>query len=191
METTAYDATSSVADSLANAGGCQAGAAQLAPLEAEVQASPERVALSRSLLPPPPHVQQDFNWDCGLACVLMVLRGLGAPERCNMDTMRHLCPEQSVWTVDLAHLLHRCGLAVTFCTLTLGANPDYAEEAFYRGCLAADVERVNSLFAQAAELGISVQRRSVSLGELRALVSTGQHVAILLVDKHKVPDCTG
>ena len=25
-----------------------------------------------------PHVKQTYNWDCGLACVLMVVRALGA-----------------------------------------------------------------------------------------------------------------
>ena len=75
-----------------------------------------------------PHVRQSFNWDCGLACVLMILRGMGAT-RCDLPAMRLLCPTTSIWTVDLAHLLCRFGLDVTFCTVTLGANPDFVSEA--------------------------------------------------------------
>ena len=66
--------------------------------------------------------------DCGLACVLMVLRALGATQ-CDLLTMRLLCQTTSVWTIDLAHLLRRFGVEVTFCTVTLGANPDFVHEA--------------------------------------------------------------
>lgn len=66
--------------------------------------------------------------DCGLACVLMVLRALGATQ-CDLPTMRLLCQTTSVWTIDLAHLLRRFGVEVTFCTVTLGANPDFVHEA--------------------------------------------------------------
>ena len=89
----------------------------------------------------------------------MVLRGLGGPAHCDLGTLMRLCPLTSIWTVDLAHLLRRCGLGVTFCTLTLGANPDYASEAFYESCLADDVQRVESLFRDAEALGIVVQAR--------------------------------
>lgn len=39
-----------------------------------------------------PHVRQHFNWDCGLACVLMVLRA-AAPKAACMDlaTLRQYC----------------------------------------------------------------------------------------------------
>jgi hypothetical protein len=58
----------------------------------------------------------------------MILGGLGA-RRCDLRVMRRLCPTTSIWTVDLAHLLRRFGVDVTFCTITLGANPDFASEA--------------------------------------------------------------
>jgi Guanylylate cyclase len=37
-----------------------------------------------------PHVQQAFNWDCGLACVLMVLRAAGVRGQ-DLGTLRALC----------------------------------------------------------------------------------------------------
>ncbi len=73
--------------------------------------------------------------DCGLACVLMALGGLGA-RRCDLRAMRRLCPTTSIWTVDLAHLLRRFGVDVTLCTITLGANPEFASEARRESCTA-------------------------------------------------------
>lgn len=52
----------------------------------------------------------------------------------------------SVWTIDLAHLLRKFCLDVTFTTLTLGANPQYSTESFYMEHLQEDAERVNQLF---------------------------------------------
>lgn len=57
----------------------------------------------------------------------MILRALGA-KQCDLRGMRLLCPTTSIWTIDLAHLLRRFCLDVTFCTVTLGANPDFAHE---------------------------------------------------------------
>jgi hypothetical protein len=57
----------------------------------------------------------------------MALGGLGG-KLCDLRAMRRLCPTTSIWTVDLAHLLRRFGVDVTFCTITLGANPDFASE---------------------------------------------------------------
>jgi hypothetical protein len=92
-----------------------------------------------------PHVRQLFNWDCGLACVLMVLRALRL-QHLDMPTLRHLCPTKSIWTVDLAHLLRACGVDVTFLTVTLGANQAYAGEHFYVETMRDDQERVERLF---------------------------------------------
>ena len=62
--------------------------------------------------------------------------------------------------MDLAHLLRRFGLAVEFLTVTLGANPAYEREHFYREHLREDCARVKRLFqalpgacTQASELG--------------------------------------
>ena len=52
----------------------------------------------------------------------------------------------SIWTVDLAYILARCGLAVEFTTTHLGANPAYAKESFYREHMAEDGRRVERLF---------------------------------------------
>lgn len=38
----------------------------------------------------------------------------------------------SIWTVDLAYLLHKFSVDFSFLTVTLGANPDYSAESYYR-----------------------------------------------------------
>ena len=58
---------------------------------------------------------------------------------------------RSIWTVDLAYILRRFGLAVEFTTVTLGANPDYAKESFYKEHMAEDGFRVERLFQVASE----------------------------------------
>ena len=60
----------------------------------------------------------------------MVLRGLGW-DAIDLHKLRSMCPTKSIWTVDLAHLLRSFGLDVQFLTVTIGANPNFANETFY------------------------------------------------------------
>ena len=52
----------------------------------------------------------------------------------------------SIWTVDLAYLLRRSALSVELMTITLGANPNYASEGFYKEHIQEDGSRVERLF---------------------------------------------
>lgn len=131
------------------------------------------------------HIPQLYNWDCGLACVLMVLRALGCC-KCDFQQLKRLSQTTSVWTVDLAHLLARFGAVITFTTITVGINSDYAEEWFYMEHLEHDKKRVRQLFQQAEHLGITVQERSLPLADLIAAVTIGKQLAILLVDRRKI-----
>ena len=134
-----------------------------------------------------PHVKQTYNWDCGLACVLMVVRALGASaHHCDLRTLRQLCRTTSIWTVDLAYLLRRFGADVTFTTVTMGANPAYESESFYRDNLREDCERVDALFKGARANGISIERKSLSLDAIKAYAGDGEYLVILLVDKPKL-----
>lgn len=147
-----------------------------------------------------PHVRQMHSWDCGLACALMVLRALGR-EAHDLKHLQRLCGTTSVWTVDLAHLLRHFALDVCFLTVTIGANPGFALETFYKETMEEDRKRVNFLFERAAQAGIHIQRRSLTGQELAALVLSGSFLAIALVDKRKfshpgagatcLPECCG
>ena len=48
--------------------------------------------------------------------------------------------------MDLAYLLRRSGLSVELTTITLGANPEYASEGFYKEHMEEDGSRVERLF---------------------------------------------
>ncbi|KAL3685774.1 hypothetical protein R1sor_003796 [Riccia sorocarpa] len=143
------------------------------------------VPLPRSHYVQVPHVRQLCDWDCGLACVLMVLKALGIDGH-DLKSLGKLCRTTSIWTVDLAHLLRHFSVDVAFLTVTIGANPDFAVETFYKENMEEDVERVNKLFAKAAQVGIQIQWRSISGDELCMLILSGQYLAIALVDKRKL-----
>ncbi|XP_020526594.1 uncharacterized protein LOC18440208 isoform X2 [Amborella trichopoda] len=112
--------------------------------------------LPRSHFVEVPHIQQLSTWDCGLACVLMVLKTLGI-DCGDIPCLEKLCCTTSVWTVDLAHLLHKFSVKFFFLTVTLGANPNYAVESFYQDNLPDDIRRVNGQFQVALENGINIQ----------------------------------
>ncbi|KMZ72506.1 hypothetical protein ZOSMA_162G00270 [Zostera marina] len=134
-----------------------------------------------------PHVQQVSDWDCGIACVLMVLRTLGLTH-CEIHHLRDLCPTNSIWTIDLAYLLHTFSVAFSYHTTTIGANPDYCVEAYYREQLRNDIVRVDGLFQKAEQVGIDVQNRSTSAQEISGLILSGNYIAVALVDKFKLSD---
>lgn len=130
-----------------------------------------------------PGITQAFNWDCGLACVLMVLKALGF-RHYHMATLMQKCPTRSIWTIDLAHLLAACGVSgVQLLTITVGANQAYSDEHFYAESILADSRRVRHLFETAAAAGILVEQRSVTLPDLIALLLAGSHLLIVLVNK--------
>jgi len=73
-------------------------------------------------------VRQSRPWDCGLACVQMVLSYLGTPRTAN--ELIELAGTSSIWTVDLAWLLARTappGTMCLLCTTALGAADTHAE----------------------------------------------------------------
>jgi len=131
---------------------------------------------------PVPHVRQAFNWDCGIACVLMIVRSLGL-KHVDLRYLRDVCGTTSIWTIDLAHLLRHFDLRVKFYTVTLGANPAYADEKFYKEHMHEDEVRVHRLFSLAGEVGVEVNHRSLRLDELAEVCASPQHLVLILVDK--------
>lgn len=132
-----------------------------------------------------PHVHQLASWDCGLACVLMVLRATGI-STCSIQELADICSTNSIWTVDLAYLLQRFCVEFSYCTITFGANPNYSIEEFYKEQLPEDLLRVDLLFRKAHESGVIIQCRSVSIHEISCLLLSGNYIAIALVDQDKL-----
>uniref|UniRef100_A0A5B7AL02 Guanylyl cyclase 1 n=1 Tax=Davidia involucrata TaxID=16924 RepID=A0A5B7AL02_DAVIN len=141
--------------------------------------------LPRSYFVEVPHINQIRTWDCGLACVLMVLRTLGI-SNCNIQELGELCCTTSIWTVDLTYLLQKFSISFSYFTVTLGANPNFSVETFYKEQLPNDLVRVDMLFQKALEAGIDIQCRSISGEEISLLVLSGKYIAIALVDQYKL-----
>ncbi|KAM7272044.1 hypothetical protein ACFE04_031258 [Oxalis oulophora] len=132
-----------------------------------------------------PHINQLNSWDCGLACVLMVLETIGV-QNCSLEGLAEICGTTSIWTVDLAHLLQKFSARFSYYTITFGANPSYSVETFYKEQLPTDQVRVDQLFQRATEAGINIQCRSVSGVEISRFVLSGKYIAIALVDQYKL-----
>ncbi|KGN45758.1 guanylyl cyclase 1 [Cucumis sativus] len=141
--------------------------------------------LPRSQLIEVPHINQLQQWDCGLACVLMVLNILGI-NGCDIQSLADLCGTRSIWTVDLAYLLQRFSVSFSYFTVTFGADPNYSVESFYKEELANDLVRVDRLFQKALEAGIKIECRSLSKEDISLLMLSGIYVAIVLVDQRRL-----
>lgn len=129
---------------------------------------------------------QSFNWDCGFACTEMMLRALGVPaSECSLTKLRNVVgpSSTSIWTVDLAYALHAFGVRFRFLTATVGVDPAYEHEAFYKPTLETDSVRVNELFDKAEAKGVPVENQSVEDDELVALLRPQNQLVMALVDR--------
>ncbi|KAK3908634.1 Protein GUCD1 [Frankliniella fusca] len=136
------------------------------------------------------HMQQKYNWDCGISCVLMVL----PPDKRNnlLKNFSEICADEgffkrqvfklknfNTWTIDLCYLLLRYNIPHKYCTITLGVHPDYVNQNFYDKILLKDEVRVNKKFAQAANRGVSIRKRSLSDVDLQHHLSECGPVILL------------
>ncbi|XP_027701494.1 protein GUCD1 isoform X1 [Vombatus ursinus] len=130
-----------------------------------------------------PIVQQQYHWDCGLACSRMVLRYLKLLEDDSAfeQALQELQLTRSIWTIDLAYLMGHFGARHRFCTRTLGVDKGYRNQAFYRRHFDAEESRVNQLFAQASSCKVLVEKCTVTVRDIQEHLAQG-HVAIVLVD---------
>ncbi|XP_077996256.1 protein GUCD1-like [Glandiceps talaboti] len=140
--------------------------------------------LTDSVCIPVPHIIQQTHWDCGLASAQMVLRfQLG--DSFSADHFNAICGElnfgESVWTIDIAHIMTKHGIRHLLCTQTLGVDNSYKKEDFYEETFNEDEKRVNALFKNAEHLGINTKKRSVSIHEIQRHLNQKQ-IAIVLTN---------
>jgi hypothetical protein len=126
------------------------------------------------------HIRQSFKWDCGIACILMMLRTRG--EHKTRGDLIALVGTNSVWTVDLAYIMRKCGLPCVFHTVMEGVREEYAAETFYKDELDEDRARVEKLFRGAKAAGVAVRTEAVTLAQIAAAVLEGR-LAIVLTDR--------
>ncbi|KAJ1674851.1 hypothetical protein EV182_002433 [Spiromyces aspiralis] len=135
-----------------------------------------------SRMHPVQKVLQQNTWDCGLACVCMILRAFGYVT-CTISELCRQCSSSSIWTIDLAYLLRRyIDADFTYYTTYWGTNPDYIKMDFYKGDYTDDTIRVSKLFARASQEDIRILCMSLSLLDLKRFLVSRRFVAIILVD---------
>ncbi|KAJ2558314.1 hypothetical protein EV175_000842 [Coemansia sp. RSA 1933] len=137
-----------------------------------------------SRLHPVSKVLQQEAWDCGLACVCMLLRASGQPT-CSVAQLARQVRTASVWTVDLAFLIrHNLPHAdFTYYTACAGVNPDHSRNRFYDDMVDGDERRVERLFAKArAGLSVRIVEITIPLLDLKRFLVHRKYVAVLLVD---------
>lgn len=134
-----------------------------------------------------PHLMQQEEWDCGLACAKMILQYCGIQGESD-DRVNTACQQigikEAVWTIDLAHLMTLFGVKHDFYTVTFGVDPSYNTVGFYtseRFSFSEEQMRINELFKTAAEKGISAAKRSLDREEILRRLKEG-HPAIVLID---------
>lgn len=131
-----------------------------------------------------PHQEQEWTWDCGLACTKMILqldfsleyfhlkyylvyRYYSIPYRRDFcEKKKKLSIQTSVWTIDLFRLLGVYNVPCHFTTITLGANTDYKSMSFYSEAFKRDEVRINSCMSEAVGIGQKVEKRHVPLSEI-------------------------
>ncbi|XP_045771057.1 protein GUCD1 isoform X2 [Maniola jurtina] len=121
------------------------------------------------------HIRQRFNWDCGIACVLMLLSEQQRKEF--IEGFSRICLEEgfghATWTIDLCYLLKRFGIKHRMYTTRQAANNRARSDEV--------ANRVRNRFRNASHNGITVVDGVLSTEQvITHVVSTGP--AIVLVD---------
>lgn len=88
-----------------------------------------------------------------------------------------------MWTVDIAYVLHRFHLQLTFLTSTKGVRADYEQQPFYRTNFSRDSSRVTALFDSAPACGVNIVEHTAELPELIRALQQDRALVLVLVDK--------
>ncbi|ESN98538.1 hypothetical protein HELRODRAFT_185838 [Helobdella robusta] len=126
------------------------------------------------------HVRQHSNWDCGLACVQMILKTYDK----NIDNFKSVCVrlnlKTSIWTIDLAYILQYYHIAHKFMTITLGVDEAYSKKSFYKDNYDEDSARVEAMFNNAGEAGVNITECSVGMDEIVKHLKSNRPIIVLI-----------
>ncbi|ORX88055.1 hypothetical protein K493DRAFT_341409 [Basidiobolus meristosporus CBS 931.73] len=129
-----------------------------------------------------PHIIQLADWDCGLACVYMILVGLGL-KNTSMTDIRQACAVESVWTIDLAYLIRKFyDVDFTYYTSYMGINPTHTTQEFYQESMEGDEERISRQFSAAKKNNIRVIRMILPLVDFKRFLLGQKYAILTLVD---------
>lgn len=158
---------------------------------------------------PIPHLHQLESWDCGIACLLMILRWLQSTtiespstSQCSSlhtdeelivrQALHHSIGTESIWTADLIQQLdtmprrERDEVRYLFCSTTFEVDQNYSEFGYYEAAFGSDEARVAKIFESLRSGPRSEQLvcrpEGLTLEFVLDLVSHEDCVAIVLVD---------
>ncbi|TPX34067.1 hypothetical protein SmJEL517_g03252 [Synchytrium microbalum] len=135
-----------------------------------------------------PHIRQTSAWDCGVACVAMVLSAVGKTSKehggvVRLDELLSACPSTSIWTIDLAYLMRYYGVEdFTYYTSYIGVNWRHAPKAFYKESISQDRARVHTLFATAVEHRVRIAQMILALDDAKRFLLSGRYAIVVLVN---------
>jgi hypothetical protein len=152
-------------------------------------------------------VQQLESWDCGIACLLIILRWIDGDD--SMDghrgttsgtmsieeaqqyrSLRAEIETQSIWTADLflqlGPLLERTSTRYLFCSKTFQVEQDYKDVGYYQAAFGRDEERVTSIFAKLKsdidDANMRCAPQGISLHAVLNAVCHPNCIALVLID---------
>ena len=147
------------------------------------------------------HIKQVDTWDCGLACIQMVIDWLNnafsTPTPEDQEALRKWMMDfvkaKSLWTIDLVMLLQNMlemnsnkltsSSSYLFCSNQFGIDKSYNNLDYYKDAFSDDEIRVKSLFEKAEHRNLPLMQVShMSLNILIDLVSRENVLAIVLLD---------
>ncbi|ETV63739.1 hypothetical protein, variant 1 [Aphanomyces astaci] len=150
-------------------------------------------------------VRQTADWDCGLACIEMMMRWMHQlyPHVFHIINANHLhaqlrkaMPFRSVWTIDLVAYLWawivranqpaHMKVEVWFASTSMQVNPVHASHPYYSADYAADVARVAPLYSSWRDRSFQGQ---VSTAELKRRMRMPTAVLLVLVDASHLECC--
>lgn len=145
-------------------------------------------------------IPQDENWDCGVACLQMILQWIRREKLCLPDLhqerqyLLNKLGTQSIWTADLVCLLdqivshtapaHHHRASYLLCSTSLQVEQDYQDFEYYQDTFATDTQRIAHLFQYtipARRIPV-LQVNYLPLSSLKKLVEQPNTVAMVLVD---------
>lgn len=134
------------------------------------------------------HVKQGELWDCGIACVQMVMMWIRTDGCCeSRETMLQVIGTESIWSIDLIYLLatiiQKDEAAFMLCSNTFGVDQRHRALGYYQRAFHQDEVRVNQRFQEAARSGWPVLcLKYLSLAQVVRLISREDCIAIVLLD---------
>jgi Guanylylate cyclase len=133
------------------------------------------------------HVKQKDLWDCGIACLQMVMAWLRPDGAESREWMLRTVGTESIWSIDLMYLLSTMieeeDASYLLCSKTMGVDESHLALGYYQKAFSRDEVRVRKRFDQAACSGwplLCIEH--LGLAQVVRLVSRDDCIAIVLLD---------